>query len=88
MVEVRASAIDAKMVVDALGPLVGAPWTASPTVGATVASRPGHGKSTDPEFGSPIGWKSSPRMGVVNHLSIPNTRWRNVWTNDHSPSTD
>ena len=40
------------------------------------------------EFGNPIGWKVSPRIGAVNHLSIAKTRWRSVWTNDHSSSTD
>jgi len=50
--------------------------------------RPGHGKSTEPLFGNPIGWKPAPRIGAVNHLSIAKTRCRSVWTKDHSPLTD
>ena len=35
-----------------------------------------------------MGWKGSPRMGAVNHLSMANTTCRNVWTKLHSSFTD
>src|SRR3954452_7241937 len=58
------------------------------TDGFCSSSRPGHGKSSEPVFGRPIGWNGSPSTGTVNHLSIAKTRCRNVCTNDHSPFTD
>ena len=65
-----------------------APPCTSANDGVRARSSPGHGKSTEPEFGNPIGSNGSPRIGTVNHLSMANTRWRSVCTNDHSSFTD